>query len=103
MKALPKQWQNNGGACNMLRDNCLECMECCKVLIFHTRNRPGALNMEFFHARGCRVLTEADFLTVELDHPCPHLTAKGCDIYENRPETCRRYDCSVHTKPFSMR
>jgi hypothetical protein len=26
---------------------------------------------------------------------CPMLTADGCGIYENRPRTCRTYDCRV--------
>lgn len=33
----------------------------------------------------------------ELDKPngvsCQHLTSEGCGIYEDRPESCRRFEC----------
>lgn len=32
-------------------------------------------------------------LAIEIpDYPCPHLTDTGCNIYESRPNACRRYD-----------
>ncbi len=26
--------------------------------------------------------------------PCKHLTAKGCGIYDSRPDVCRRFECN---------
>ena len=29
-----------------------------------------------------------------LNTPCPHVTARGCGIYDSRPGSCRAYDCA---------
>lgn len=35
---------------------------------------------------------------VKVNHPCQHLTDKGkCDIYADRPQVCRDFDCSTRT------
>lgn len=48
--------------------------------------------MNFFDKRGFTVSVAENriFLGFKLD--CPHLTATGCDIYEERPKLCREWD-----------
>jgi len=45
---------------------CVKCRKCC-MTILHMPNVKDPL-------------------------PCPHLTDKGCSIYERRPQACRTYD-----------
>lgn len=87
----------------MLREDCLKCLECCKVIIFHTLYRASDDAIAFFRMRGLRVKAEDGFITIEIDKDCPHLSEEGCKIYLNRPKSCEVYDCSVANAPFKMR
>jgi len=75
---------------------CLKCMECCKAMTFPftISNTPGVLNRvtQFFLVRGCRVIHDGRLVYVKVPYPCPHLSDKGCLIYEARPEACRIYN-----------
>lgn len=86
---------------------CLECLECCRHLVFVVRPRPRVGQSlgdcveeleRFYRVRGCEIRglknswggTETWLADVPL--PCPHLTPRGCDFYDERPEVCRLYD-----------
>jgi Fe-S-cluster containining protein len=75
---------------------CLKCHKCCEQLLFEIYMPPiHELAMDvrnFYEARGCTVFTleQGNFVTVPLS--CPHLTKRGCAIYEDRPVACRMYD-----------
>lgn len=47
---------------------CGECAACCSILGVHEIDKPK-------------------------NTPCPHQTGKGCSVYENRPNSCRTYQC----------
>ena len=87
----------------MLREDCVKCRECCKVVILHTRYKATEDAILFFKMRGLRVKPENGYLTIEIDSTCPHLSDQGCKIYLNRPDSCIAYDCSVANAPFHMR
>jgi len=78
---------------------CLECRECCEYVEFPVT----MLNMdviEYFLLRGEQMYINPNngVLMVRCYHPCVHLTDKGCDIYENRPITCRAFMCNERDK-----
>jgi len=88
----------------MLRDDCVKCSECCRVLIFQTRYQVTAENIKFFRMRGVRVrANEKGLIDIEIDSTCPHLSPDGCSIYHKWPDVCRVYDCSRDPAPFKMR
>ena len=35
-------------------------------------------------------------LVVSFPHICPHLTERGCNIYDNRPLACKLFDGRKH-------
>ena len=70
---------------------CLECLECCHVIAVPTFLR-GDRFKEFYTKRGFRVMMHQGLSLVVLRSTCPHLTDKGCSIYEQRPQVCREYD-----------
>ena len=76
------------------QDLCLACLKCCKELWKHTVFANDSLgSIEFFEARGHVVEPSPQgVLVIKLKEECPHLTEKGCDIYENRPYVCKIYD-----------
>jgi len=67
---------------------CLECMECCKRIAFIGEGDIAA----FMYAWGYELvpLDGGKFAAI-LNHPCQHLTDKGCNIYDKRPSYCRNY------------
>ena len=71
---------------------CLECMECCKILKIPHREFPTLSIRAFYEVRGCTILLERGIFYIIVPYFCPHLTPKGCDIYEDRPQDCKNYD-----------
>lgn len=76
---------------------CIKCQKCCKEVDVPTYAHKTSTEIDkikaFYEARGFTTYFDMyGFLHVELYYPCPHITEKGCDIYENRPEVCRNYD-----------
>lgn len=49
---------------------------------------------EHYEARGCVVRSEklGTRIAVMVPQTCQHLRATGCEIFEKRPELCKRYD-----------
>jgi len=74
-------------------DLCLGCHRCCEKLVFPLKISLGWEKdvREFYEARGCEVRIKDGVIFAVLDFKCPHLK-DGCDIYDNRPRTCRDYD-----------
>lgn len=74
-------------------DLCLQCMECCKIIAVQA---PYCIDnkdfVEFYHTRGCAIIATKSLPVIVIENKCPHLTDKGCDIYNRRPEWCRMYD-----------
>ena len=88
---------------------CRSCGNCCKTIIFEVRKPDLPDEQKIFvewvtRGRGCKILREFDkFWRVRVHHPCPHLekyesndepklVEYRCDIYQDRPENCRRFD-----------
>lgn len=84
---------------------CIECSECCEWVTFIipqpsgiqlTTERSSFLKnalVEFYEARGCKIKDAiGDNMAVMVPSVCPHLSVKGCDIYDKRPDLCRQYD-----------
>ena len=74
---------------------CLRCMKCCEVVSFEVT--PSATSLEFYKARGAKIkliTSGSPLMIVSFPYPCPHLTPKGCDIYEHRPLACKAFDGS---------
>ena len=77
---------------------CIECCECCEyVEIPYTMFNLDTL--EYFITRGTEFwLANNGAIQVRIHQPCIHLTDHGCNIYDNRPTTCRLYMCDVGDK-----
>lgn len=71
---------------------CLSCLECCKWIEISTTYPDTVEIREFFTVRGWKVVTRGKVLHIYTYHPCPHLTDRGCDMYETRPIVCRMYN-----------
>jgi len=73
----------------------MKCRKCCGKVGVYTNpsiyEMPEADVVRFYEARGAVVTKSDDELFVVFDIPCPHLTPKGCDIYDRRPKICRTY------------
>jgi hypothetical protein len=82
---------------------CLQCMACCKKLVMALPDMYVGVRLvakEFYEARGHRVrysLIHKNFYIV-FDEVCPHLTKKGCDIYDTpkMPLNCKIFDGRNH-------
>lgn len=74
---------------------CIECQKCCTKVGVYTDPSIYELSerdvIQFYEARGAAVSRSDDHLFIVFDVPCPHLTLKGCDIYDKRPRICRIY------------
>jgi Fe-S-cluster containining protein len=70
---------------------CLKCLYCCKSLYI-----PLPVNIDYIRfyrdVRGIQLkfFNFEPWLIVE--HPCQHLTPKGCSIYKTRPNACSVFD-----------
>jgi len=81
---------------------CLSCLECCKWLRFDCGIEERFMGQveemtAFYQMRGCRTRVVRDvkgvyLLCVLIPQTCKYLTPKGCRIYPNRPDACKRYD-----------
>ena len=73
---------------------CLECLECCKVVVVPAPNvAPLWLYEEWAAIRNVKIVkVDKDVVWMTLPYPCPHLTDKGCAIYDVRPTVCRIYN-----------
>lgn len=77
---------------------CRNCHECCKWISIQTYLKDVSPEMEFYkfyvQSRGLtmtKVKGRGIFLSIP--HTCPHLIPGiGCDNYETRPASCKRYD-----------
>ncbi len=71
---------------------CLDCLECCKNLAVPLAGVCDEAR-KFYSFRNCTVEPIlGGRIGVVIPFPCPHLTPKGCDIYDKRPASCREYD-----------
>jgi len=75
--------------------NCLTCQECCSYVEYPVTMLSIEV-LEYFLFRGENFILDDKngVLSIRVYKPCVHLTKKGCDIYETRPETCRVFMCS---------
>lgn len=71
---------------------CLKCLYCCKSLYVPVDLDLGELNF-YKNLRGCEIKF-SDFrpFLILNNHPCQHLTTKGCAIYQKRPMDCALFD-----------
>jgi Fe-S-cluster containining protein len=75
---------------------CISCQNCGKELSIYSHpilyGCQAEKIVEFYEARGLTVTRlEEDALIISFPHICQHLTAEGCAIYENRPDSCAEY------------
>jgi len=78
---------------------CLECRECCEYVEYPITMLSMEV-VEYFLMRGEQMYIDPKngVLSIRVYHPCIHLKKAGCDIYNNRPKTCRIYMCSEKDK-----
>jgi Fe-S-cluster containining protein len=73
---------------------CIACQACCKKL--HIPINPILLTdpemVNLWTTRGLYVRFLGVTPVISIDNICPHLHEDGCDIYANRPKSCRDYD-----------
>ena len=74
---------------------CLQCRKCCEKIGVYTDPRIYEMSeddvIHFYEARGAAVTRSDDELFIVFNIPCPHLSLKGCAIYKDRPNICRKY------------
>lgn len=79
---------------------CQKCGECCRELHFVVgviRSPHEDQVREFYEIRGIQVGEQLGALWAIVPHRCRYLTQRGtCSIYEDRPESCRKYDGRKH-------
>jgi len=81
--------------CTDQQEACLDCQECCEAIEFPTSMVDNKV-MEFYIAYGIDFyITKAGVVIFRMNHPCPHITETGCDIYDDRPDVCKEFMCST--------
>lgn len=72
---------------------CLVCKRCCKQIGIPTALSPNDPDsISFYQERGYTAFIMDGIVMLMKEEDCPHLTDKGCDIYEIRPLRCREFD-----------
>lgn len=77
---------------------CRNCQECCKWISIQTYLKDVSPEMEFYkfyvQSRGLTMMkVKGRGIFLSIPHTCPHLIEGiGCDNYETRPASCKRYD-----------
>lgn len=80
------------------QQKCKDCRECCEYVEFPVTMLSMEV-VEYFRFRGNRFyLEKGGALMVRVHDPCRHLTPAGCAIYDDRPDTCRKYMCEYGDK-----
>jgi Fe-S-cluster containining protein len=72
---------------------CTRCAKCCKIMSVPIRElAPG--QVEFVKAKGFEIRSTDQGWFLYWHGVCPHLHDENiCDIYETRPELCKKYTC----------
>ncbi len=73
---------------------CKDCHLCCEYFIIPLSDIPDDIE-EFFRVWGVTIVKDGESAVLKIYSPCQHLRAKGCAIYEKRPEYCRKFECDV--------
>jgi Fe-S-cluster containining protein len=73
-------------------DLCVACGLCCKGM-FHEQARAFPEEVPWLETKGFTVSADPQGLTFSL--PCSYLGATGCSLYQERPKTCRTYQCRL--------
>jgi Fe-S-cluster containining protein len=74
---------------------CKKCGNCCQTISIPIRT-PSDRQLEFWAARGYEVKNTKQGWFLYIPGPCIHLIEDNlCDIYENRPEMCRKHWCNI--------
>lgn len=79
----------------VLESLCQRCGLCCDGSLFTQVPLVGAEEVAAVRRRGLVVLTRADG-SAALPQPCAALAGRRCTVYEERPESCRRYRCMLY-------
>jgi len=81
------------------QQKCLECYECCEYVEFPVTMLSMEI-IEYFLFRGNKFYMEnGGAIMMRVKDPCQHLNQDGtCKIYDDRPETCRRFMCAEKDK-----
>lgn len=91
---------------------CGECNLCCgsylKVTVSEEESNRDSLTIEEYEDKDGNT---AKRVLKDSNGTCVHLTGKGCSVYEDRPATCRVFDCrqrlvanvaDKHTRPMVL-
>jgi Fe-S-cluster containining protein len=74
---------------------CVDCRKCCGYVGVYTDPTIYELSekevIHFYEARGATVTRDGEHLFIVFKLPCPHITPKGCAIYNKRPKICKIY------------
>lgn len=76
-------------------DVCRRCRKCCQVQPFEIR--PNKKLIDFFQTVGYKLFNDTILkkLFIVVPIQCQHLSARGCEIYDSRPELCRAFPYDV--------
>jgi Fe-S-cluster containining protein len=74
---------------------CVKCRKCCEKVGVYTDPSIYEVSekkvISFYQARGATITKSGSELFIVFNIPCPHLTNKGCAIYQKRPFICKAY------------
>ncbi len=74
---------------------CMKCRECCEYIEIPTTMFNNQ-TMDYYITRGVQFgINDAGILMVRIHQPCVHLGPNGCGIYDDRPEVCKTYMCTI--------
>ena len=71
--------------------SCLKCGDCCQTATLVISK--DTKNLEWIEYHGMTITPNGEQLRVTVPIKCDKLVDGKCSIYENRPDTCRRYVC----------
>jgi len=85
------------------QEKCLSCRECCEFTEVPCTMLSVEV-IEYFNMRGQKFyLGKGGEIMIRFQSPCVHLKKEGCDIYEDRPDTCREYMCEFGDKTIKIK
>lgn len=65
---------------------------CCKIGIHTLAPQAHEYEREYYRARSIHWnMDDYGNMICYLNQPCPHVSAKGCKIYGDHPDVCKRF------------
>ena len=73
---------------------CEKCGACCKIVRIYQKFEKDELIWWEYHGIEAKKSINLDAHYIDFPIPCKHLKNNLCDIWENRPQVCRDFDCN---------